>query len=174
MRLPAPLFTAPMNAFEQARTVEQLAKDEILPWLNLKCESVEDTDGNLWLQKIVGDFVVVQEGRKYGVELKGEKKFTGNVYLETWSNRPEFTFGWLWTSRAKYLMYYFADKRTLYVFDFPALQRWAVEGAVYQYPEKPQSKYDQLNYTYGRVVPIAEIQRAGVPVKKLTVEDRRG
>ena len=162
-----------MNAFEQARTVEQLAKDEILPWLNLKCESVEDTGDSLWLQKICGDFIVVQENRKRGVELKAEQKYTGNVYLETWSNRPEFTFGWLWTSRAHWLMYYFADNRQLFVFDLPALQAWAVEGAVYKYAEKPQSKYDQLNYTWGRVVPIADIKAAGVPWKMLTAEDRR-
>jgi len=162
-----------MNAFQQAREVEQLAKDAILPWLNLKCESVEDTDGNLWLQKIVGDFIVVQEGKKRGVELKAETRYTGNVYLETWSNRPEFTFGWLWTSRAHYLMYYFADNGHLYVFDFPALRTWAVEGGVYSYPELPQNKYQQLNYTYGRVVPIADIHRAGVSVKRITAEDRQ-
>ena len=162
-----------MNAFQQAQTVEQLAKDEILPWLNLKCESVEDTDGNLFLQKIVGDFIVVQENRKRGVELKAETRYTGNIYLETWSNRPELTFGWLWTSRAHWLMYYFVDNGHLYVFDMRALQSWAVEGAIYQYAEKPQTRYDQLNYTYGRVVPIADIKAAGVSMKMLTAEDRR-
>ena len=161
-----------MNAFQQARTIEEIARQEILPWLHLKCESVEECN-SLFLQKIVGDFIVVQEGRKRAIELKAEAKYTGNVFLETWSNRPEFTFGWLWTTRADYLFYYFTDNHSLYVIDLPALQRWAVEGGIYQYPEKPQGKYDQINYTWGRVVPLIALQTARIPIKRFTAEDRK-
>lgn len=161
------------NAFQQAQAVEHLAIKEILPWLRMKCESVEPTDGNLFLQKIVGDFVVVQEGRKRGVELKAEMRFTSNLYLETWSNRPELTPGWLWTSRAHWLMYYFNDTGALFVIDFPALQQWAADGAIYKYPEVAQSKYSQLNYTFGRLVPIADIQAAKIPIKRVSADDRK-
>ena len=159
-----------MNAFKEASEIEALAKRELLPWLNMRCESVEDTGDNLWLQKIVGDFIVQIEGRKRGVELKAEARHTGNLYLETWSNRPALTFGWLWTSRAHWLMYYFADNRILYVIDLPALQQWAVEGNIYRYAEKSQSKYDQLNFTWGRIVPVADIPKRFI--KAINAEQR--
>jgi len=165
-----------MNAFQQAKTIEEIARQEILPWLHLKCESVEDTGDSLWLQKIVGDFIVVQEGRKRAIELKAEAKYTGNLYLEWLSNKPRRTPGWMWTCQADYLLYFFCDTRELYVIDFPALWAWAFgdgkPGQIYKYAEKCQSKYDQINYTWGFIVPIIELQHAGVPVKKITAEQR--
>lgn len=162
-----------MSAFQQARTIEKIAIDELLPWLRMRSERVDEVPSGLFLQKVCGDFIVTRAAKQYGVELKAEAKFTGNLYLETWSNRPELTFGWLWTSRADWLFYFFTDNHSLYVINLPALQQWAVEGHIYKYPERPQAKYDQLNYTYGRIVPIADIPTARVPIKRLTAEDRK-
>jgi len=60
----------------------------------------------------------------------------------------------------------------------PALQDWCFgvgsgNGAIYQYPEKHQNKYNQLNYSFGRVTPIEAITRGGVPMKLFRAEDRR-
>lgn len=161
-----------MGAFQQASEIETIAKRELMPWLMMKCDHIEEVPPGLFLQKLAGDFIVTQSAKRYGVELKAEQRHTGNLFLETWSNRPEMTFGWLWTSRADWLMYYFVDNAHLYILDMAALQRWARDGAIYRYTEKPQARYDQLNYTYGRVVPINDIQMAGVPVKRLTAEER--
>ena len=162
-----------MNAYQQAKSIEQVAKDEILPWLNLRCESVEDTDGNLFLQKIVGDFIVVQEGRKRGVELKAEAKWTGNLFLETWSNLPELTPGWMLTSRAHWLLYFFLDVKALYVIGMRPLQEWAFgigekEGRIYSFREVTQCKYQQINLSRGRLVPLRAIEDAKVPMKRIT------
>lgn len=168
-----------MNAFQQAKTIEEVARQELLPWLNLRCESVEDTGNSLWLQKIVGDFIVVQEGRKRSIELKAEQKYTGNLYLESWSNRPRRTPGWMWTTQADYLFYFFCDTATLFIIEMKPLIEWAFGGAdgqpghIYEYPEKPQAKYDQLNYTWGRVVPIIHLTDARIPIKRLSAEDRK-
>lgn len=165
-----------MNAFKQAQEVEALAMREILPWLNLKCDSVEMTDGSLWLQKIVGDFIVIQEGRKRSIELKAEAKYTGNLFLETWSNLPELTPGWMVTSRAHWLFYFFLDTKTLYVIGMRELQEWAFgivapPGRIYQFKEVAQGKYLQTNSTWGRLIPVSTLEdkRTGVPMKAFTL-----
>lgn len=166
-----------MNAFDKGRDVERIAREEILPWLLLKCDTVEATDSSEFLQKICGDFIVTQMTAKYGIELKAEARFTGNAYLETWSNRERMTPGWLMTSRARYLFYYFNDTKSLYIIELESLQRWAFgagtgDGRIYKYPEKPQGKYDQLNDTWGRVVGFEELRRQGVKMKTLSVQER--
>src|SRR5262245_61103406 len=133
-----------MNAFAKAQEVERMAMTELMPWLTHKFSSVETCD-SLFLQKTIGDFIVTQEMRKRGVELKAEAEYTGNLFLEYFSNKPRRTPGWLWTCQADWLFYFFNDVKTLYVFDFPALWQWAFgadgkPGAIYKYPEKPQTK----------------------------------
>jgi len=172
------LLRTSMNAFQEASQIEAIARREILPWLHLKCESVEDTGDSLWLQKIVGDFIVVQEGRKRGIELKAEAKYTGNLFLETWSNLPELTPGWMLTSRADDLLYYFADVKTLYSIKLRRLQEWAFgigekEGHIYKYREVAQAKYQQINFTRGRLVPLHALEDARIPMRKYTADDRR-
>jgi len=126
----------------------------------------------------LGDFVITQQSRRRSVELKAEKEFTGNLFLEVWSNRPARTLGWLFTSRAEILAYYFCDRKELYVFPLPALQDWcfgvgSAQGAIYQWPEKVQTRYNQLNFSFGRCAPIEAITRGGVPMKLFRAEDRR-
>lgn len=150
---------------------------ELMPWLTLKFSPVETCD-NEFLQRTLGDFTITQNTQKRSVELKAEQRFTGNLFLEVWSNRPARTLGWLYTSRADILAYYFCDRRDLYVFSLPALQDWcfgvgANQGAIYQYPEKVQTRYNQLNYSYGRCVPIRTIEDAKVPMKIFTAQDRK-
>lgn len=167
-----------MPAYRQTRDVERIAREEILPWLLMKCDAVEDTDHSEFLQKVCGDFIVSQITKTYGIELKAERNSsTGNLFLETWSNREWRTPGWMITSQADWLFYYFLDTQTLYVINLKALQKWAFgangqDGAIYDWPEKPQSRYVQRNDTWGRCVPITEIQNAGIPMKIFTAEDR--
>jgi len=174
---PAPFYETNMNAFAKAQEVETLAMRELMPWLTLKFSPVETCD-NEFLQRTLGDFTITQNTQRRSVELKAEQRFTGNLFLEVWSNRPARTLGWLYTSRADILAYYFCDRRDLYVFSLPALQDWAFgvgagNGAIYQFAERHQNKYNQLNYTFGRIVPIEEIKRGGVPMKLFRAEDRR-
>lgn len=164
-----------MNAFRQAQTVEEVAKREILPWLSMRSERVEEVPPGLFLQRLAGDFVITMAGKKYGFELKAEEKHTNNLFLEVWSNLPELTPGWMVTSRADYLGYFFLDLKVLYIARMRQLQQWAFgadgkPGQIYKFPERGQSKYSQLNYTTGRIVPIAELQAAGL-LKEYTAAD---
>lgn len=165
-----------MNAFQQATEIEKVARAELLPWLMKTCQDVEDTAHSEFLQKTCGDWIITKLTKQYGVELKAESKFTGNLFLEWLSNKPHRTPGWMWTCQADYLMYFFCDTRELYIVDFPALWAWAFgdgkPGQIYKYAEKCQSKYNQLNYTWGFIVPIVELQDAGIPIKRITAEQR--
>lgn len=168
-----------MNAFKAATEIETIARRELLPWLLKTCQNVEDTGHSEFLQKTCGDWIITKLSQQYGVELKAEARYTGNLFLETWSNLPRRTLGWMYTSQADYLFYFFADTKELFVIDFPALWQWAFgvgekEGAIYKYAEKTQSKYNQVNFTRGRIVPINDIEAAlKSSVKRLSAADRR-
>lgn len=164
-----------MNAFAQAQQVETIAMQELMPWLTMKFAPVELCD-NEFLQRTLGDFTITQQTRKRSVELKAEQRYTQNLFLETWSNLPAFTLGWMYTSTADLLAYYFCDNQQLYVFPLPELKRWAFgvgekEGQIYKYREATQNRYNQINLTRGRIVPINAIQRA-VPWKLFSADDR--
>src|SRR5262245_63249395 len=89
-----------MNGFAKAKEIEALAMQELMPWLTHKFSPIEICD-SLFLQKMLGDFVITQEKRKRACELKAEQRYTGNIYLEYWSNKPRRTPGWLFTSQAE-------------------------------------------------------------------------
>lgn len=74
------------------------------------------------------------------------------LFIETWSNKQRGTKGWLWTSCADRIVWLFMETMELFVIDLPALKRWA-ELSIHNFVEVPQKKCDQLNDTWGRLVP---------------------
>lgn len=139
-----------------------------------------------WLQETAGDVMVnTPDGRLWTVELKTERKWTGNLFLETWSNRNlnvkadhamyGSNPGWLAKLRADLLLYYFLDADILISLDLFELKRWAfgylensehVAGNLYrcngsgeqEFRERPQGVYRQANDTWGRLVPVRTLQ----------------
>jgi hypothetical protein len=58
-----------------------------------------------------------------------------------------------------FLWYYFYDSKVLHSIQFTKLQDWAFnEGRVYQFQLKQQNAYQQLNDTWGAIVPISVVQ----------------
>lgn len=163
------------NAFRQASTIEDAARSEILPWLLMRSERVEEVPPGLFLQRLAGDFIVMIAGKKYGFEMKAEERHTNNLFLEVWSNLPELTPGWMVTSRADFLGYFFLDVQRLYIGRMRLIQHWAFgadgkPGQIYRFPERMQGKYSQLNMTTGRIVPVVELERAGL-IKEYSLKD---
>lgn len=127
------------------------------------------------LQRDTGDFILnSDEDEFWTVELKVEQNKTGNLFLETWSNKNlenrhshlEYGSnpGWMLKLRSDLLFYYFLRADELYVINLFKLQRWAFGSAVapariYDFPEVKQRKYAQANDTYGRLVPLPVIDR---------------
>lgn len=179
------------GAFRSARMVEARSMALLGPFL-------EDLDGRYvltdkgylapHLQEVCGDLLYNdRSGRVWGVECKAEEKFTGNLFLETWSNRNledrhshgarGSNPGWLMKTSADLLFYHFLDRDKLYVLNLFALKRWAFRersanrseragrlrseglvGRIYDFPAREQSKRNQMNDTWGRCVPIGLLE----------------
>lgn len=177
-----------MNAFNSARGVEARSLALLSPFLEEAGNNWVLTEkGKLgrYLQEVAGDLLLNdRHGRLWCVELKAEERHTGNLFLETWSNRNlkdsrshadrGSNPGWIYKSRADLLFYHFLDKDTLYVLNLFHLKQWAfcahsekrgeragripaewMAGRMGDFPIRLQSKYDQLNDTWGHVVPVA-------------------
>lgn len=158
-----------MNGYEKAIQVEKEAMPELLEFLGQQSDNgrfVLTAKGRLSreLQKTYGDALMnTPDGSLWAVEFKVERRFTGNFFIETWSNRSRFTRGWLDHLNTNVLLYYFLDVGRLYSIDFPKLKRWAfghAEGAgrLYSFREVKQKRHDQINDTWGRVVPVAVVE----------------
>lgn len=128
-----------MSAFDQGRLVEARSLAVLGPFIEATQERyVLTAKGRLaaYLQREVGDVLFNdRRGRVWSIELKAELRHTGNLFLETWSNRNldevashaerGSTVGWLYTTRADLLLYHFVEDDRLYVLSVMALKRWA-------------------------------------------------
>lgn len=161
-----------MNGFESARTVEAKGFVILRPYLEEHASGglVVTSKGTLakHLQLIVGDVLFNdRHERLWAVELKIEQRYTGNLFIETWSNRNTESRashaergcnrGWLDHCRADLILYYFIDTDDLFVIDLFKLKQWAFGTGengpnIHRFPEKKQMRYDQKNDTWGRLI----------------------
>ena len=156
-----------MNGFDKARDVERRSMAILRPFIQKRSyngQFVVTSKGPLAreLQKTVGDALYNADAETiYSVEVKAEESNEhGNFFLETWSNRHQFTQGWMYTLKADLLLYHFLRDDELYKIPFAKLKKWAFHNArIYDFPERQATKYDQLNDTWGRCVPIAVVMR---------------
>jgi hypothetical protein len=154
------------NAFNATSRVGEAGEQLCLPFIELEYPNFVRTNGKTtcskYLQKHRGD-VIVSLPNEEGVEcfeIKTERKNRyGNFFLETWSNRKWFNPGWMFTTNCDKLWYVFLESRELFIIPFSKLRTWAfIGGNIYEWEEKPQREYDQLNDTWGRPVPISLIK----------------
>lgn len=173
-----------MNGYESARGVEAEAMVALKPFL------AEHSDGHFVLieksplakvlQETIGDVLFNHRsmGRMVSVEIKAERRHTGNLFLESWSNlnvgseenweahgcNP----GWLLKIHPTLIFYYFLDDDRLYIIRAYRLFKWAYAtpsqtggvGAtrVHDFRMLEQSKYAQRNRTCGHIVPLDVIR----------------
>jgi hypothetical protein len=124
------------------------------------------------LQKALGDILFNHKDdpdRLVSVEIKTEQRFTGNLFLEHWSNLSRLTPGWMVTLRADLLFYAFEDRGRVFILDLPKLQQWAFReatsradfpGWIYAFPLRRQGRYQQMNDTWGRLVPLRVLRES--------------
>ncbi len=164
-----------MNAFDTARTVEARSLTILMPWLEEQSAGrfVLTNKGRLacLFQETVGDVIFnsATDKRVWSLELKAEVKWTGNLFLELWSNRNlddpanharhGSNPGWLVKLTADLLLYHFLDADIVYLISLFRLKRWAfgcagVDGRLHLFEERVQRKYHQKNDTCGRLVPV--------------------
>lgn len=120
-------------------------------------------------ERSIGDILARRSDRDgwLTVEVKTELEHTGNLFLETWSNRGVRK-GWMETSHADVMVFLFKDRMRAYVYDFRRLREWAngpsrwFSRRLDDFPEREQRKYRQRNVTVGRLVQI-KTARGGTP-----------
>jgi hypothetical protein len=164
-----------INGWDQARKVEADSLPVLMSFLGHQSEGgrfVLINKGRLArdLQLSHGDaFLNVRDHGLIAVEFKSELVHTGNLFIETWSNRSRFKRGWLDHLDTDMLLYYFRDREVLYSIPFQALKHWAfrvehpkypgVYGRLAGFREVCQQKHEQLNDTWGRLVPVYIIRK---------------
>ena len=179
-----------MSDFAASKAVEAEAITRLLPYMQEKAgRFVLNEKGPLAkeLQETVGDALVTQRGtgRLVSVEVKAERRHTGNLFIECWSNlnldsaesweargsNP----GWAWKMYPGLLFYYFLEPDALYIVKGYKLWRWmhatpSKSGAlgatrIHDFKRVRQSKAQQLNDTWGHLVPVTVINaEVGVQV----------
>jgi hypothetical protein len=170
-----------MNAFEHNRGTEKKSHQEIVPLLmklfNGRIVSTASGSLSVQLQKTAGDYLAQKAAsndflsREFhsdliGIELKTEEKHTGNLFIETWSNKSRWNPGWIYTSLADYLLYHFLDCGVCYVLSMRALKQFCFTtpnksksaGKLSDYREVEQGKHNQKNDTWGRLVPVDDLK----------------
>jgi hypothetical protein len=154
------------NGFQEASKVGNQGVLELLPLIDQEAfqgRFILTDKGNIseFLQRSVGDVLINCKNQKvWSIEIKTEKKTTGNLFLEMWSNRSRLTQGWMYSLKSDILWYYFQDTKILHSIHFPILQKWSfIRRRIYQFPERKQNTYEQLNDTWGACVPIVTIEK---------------
>lgn len=164
-----------MSGWTNARRIEAEGWTYLKPFFEENASQLLLTDkGRIarFLQETVGDLLMraKTDGALYSVELKVERKASQNLFLESWSNRNledrqshldrGSNVGWFIKCRADLLFYYFLESDQLHIFDLFKLKRWAFkQRRLYEFPEKEQRTYQQMNDTHGYCVPLEILKR---------------
>lgn len=143
-------------------------------------------DTSLFLQKHLGDLVWWHKdpSKHAGIsfaEVKAETRFTGNVFVETWSNWAEdpsrVTPGWASKIRGHFIFYVFVDKCILYMIPREPIMQWFWNNHD-KYPERTQRKASQRNVTRGVLVPLRDIEevlsRSGKNLRIIELQNAQG
>jgi hypothetical protein len=118
-----------MNAFSEACPVERRGMSALLPYLESRAcrgQVIQVAKGPLagHFQRHFGDLLIATgPGRVASVEIKVNRRWTGNLFLEFWSNKNlddrsshverGSTPGWLVTCRADVIGFHFLDADTV-------------------------------------------------------------
>lgn len=189
-----------MSAFDQCSKVAARSLQLLDPFL-------QETHGRYVLtdkgrhsrafQETFGDLIFnASDGRMFTVELKAEERWTGNLFLEIWSNcnfTPGESYrqygpnpGWLAKMNADLLFYHFVDQDRLVICSLPRLQHWSfiaksqnrssvypngqtydLHGRAYDFRQRSQKQHQQKNITVGALVPIEVLRREMSPPPKV-------
>lgn len=146
-----------VNSFKVCRQTELKGLAQLIPFANYYKVQLIPTEGQLYFQKSLGDAIRIKHGQYKTVEYKIEEKWTGNLYVEEWSNKSKdeklypSTPGWLNTCNSDYIWYYFCDKRMLYTTKPSRLRKLIEEN---DFKMLKQKKHKQKNESWGYIVPV--------------------
>jgi len=146
---------------------------EVEKWGNKVIEDFFKTFSNFYFLKDkyyqynFGDYkLIFKNGQIVYVEVKTELRYTGNIFIETFSDKNRNVPGWIHPSRLKncgYILFFFLDVMLFYIFNLNQLKFWCYGPSLYgnnyrfeDYREVEQKKYIQKNLTCGRLIHIQD------------------
>lgn len=145
-----------------------LVRPLLMRWVRPGADLIDTNNARqseVW-QRTIGDFVMpMRDGSFSGVEVKTERRYTANFFVETWSNRAfgRSRVGWPYTLSADALVMVYLDVRAAFVLPMPRLYAWLFDfGNLYrhQHRERPVHRSadgEQSNNTCGVPVPFSEL-----------------
>lgn len=110
-------------------------------------------------QRTIGDlFLTNRKDQFLGIEVKTEYRYTGNLFIETWSNYAPGQWqrsGWIFTLCADWIFFVFLERHLTFLANLPRLKKWCLdEGNLYRFSERMPQR-EQTNRTIGCPVPLA-------------------
>lgn len=153
-----------MNTGEVERRGIELAM-QVIEWQVAPGSPVIDTNdarSNVHLQRTIGDFLILHEltNQWHAIDVKTEVKYTGNLFVESWSNKTANRHsrdGWIFTLGSDWLFMVYLDVRAVFIVDLRKLKNWCViEGRMLDFREATVHRYidgEQMNRTTGHLVP---------------------
>lgn len=143
-----------------AREIQRICGDAIL--------TNKDTQ-NMETVEIKGVDAYYEPGRD-DEQSRRERRY-GSMFLEVWSNRNlenkrsyyerGMTAGWMQTLRCDYLLYVYLRNNVMWAIPWWTLMRWAWrDNRLMKFPMTDQKDCDQLNDTWGVLVPPTKIRNA--------------
>jgi hypothetical protein len=161
-----------MGSFEKAKKLEEQHTPSVLSYLRedlglAPTPLISNDRTKLFTLQRLGDFIAFSpdENQQHTFEWKIERQFTGNLFMELWSNRKAGRPGWMVTSEADWLIYAFAIQGMAWVYDWKQMKEWlwhptyAVDTG--EFPLRSQGKYDQHNDTWGYLVKMDLLKSKG-------------
>lgn len=131
-------------------------------------DTIYDTNdfnpSEVW-QRTFGDLLYIRAGRLFGAEVKTERKYTGNLFAETYSNAMPTQYerrGWLVTlTGAMSYINVFLDRMAVFYMKLPDLRKWLIDDERLRDFEmrlvRKSANGCQKNQTIGHLVPYEQL-----------------
>lgn len=139
--------------YEECRELELESIGLLLPIIKPRFDKLVEVTDKLQ-QEYFGDYIGIKNQRAYYIEFKCENKYTGNFFMETWSNYGHNK-GWFIKCRADYLVYHFLDVDKHFIIDYQKAKEHINNN---KYFEATQNKNKQKNIAKGLLVPIEDLK----------------
>lgn len=157
------------KAFYTSSEVERVSLSQVIPYLRLKTPPVlvnlvKFIPPDIDPAEIPDGFL--ESNPKHTIEFKAEQEYTGNFFMESWSNLITRRKGWSHTCMAIDMYYNFLDTDSLYKLDWQLFKPWYIENRP-KYTPTDQKKVKQNNHTTGILVPIILLQDLGICDKEV-------
>lgn len=152
-----------MRNFREDLAKERLDIEAVKEWLErrMNVEAIVEATIEEQIEKHI-DFHGYLWGEPKTFEAKIRRRDYGDLLIETFSNAERRTLGWIQTSQADILAYFFVEKRGVIkggLFDLPKIREWWNKDGQFVAWPKYYGMTENLYHTENRAVPISTLPK---------------